>query len=195
MRRSYGVYSMWNLLLHTNWNSSSSGSDALHLFNVQYLILTARFSRASDCYTPISLLRISPIVTAVIRGLHSFKSTFSFVWLVLFDLLVGFSILVCSSSGYKYLIYSSVSDFGVHSLTLCMTSALTLKSPTTISVHHIPLFFSSPLILYYSSYCAFREWIANTLFSSFPCCLFKLADIMFASFLFLKYFRLTVFLE
>lgn len=158
---------MWNLLLHTNWNSSSSGSDTLHLFNVQYLILTARFSRASDCYTPISLLRISPIVTAVIRGLHSFKSTFSFVWLVLFDLLVGFSILVCSSSGYKYLIYSSVSDFGVHSLTLCMTSALTLKSPTTISVHHIPLFFSSSLILYYSSYCAFREWIAKYTFFIF----------------------------
>ena len=159
MRRSCGVYSMWNLLLHTNWNSSSSGSDALHLFNVQYLIVTARFSRASDCSTPIPLVRISPIATAVIRGLHSFKSTFSFVWLVLFDLLVGFSILVCSSSGYKYLIYRSVCDFGVHGLTPCMTSALTLKSPTTISVHHFPLFFSSPLIKTTSSTSIFISFV------------------------------------
>ena len=151
------------LLFHTSWNySASSGSDTLPLFNVQYYIPRPWFSHSSDCSAMMSLVRISAIAAAVLRGLNYFAYRFSFLWLVFLDVLVDFSIWQWSSSEYKCWIGRSMWNFGVCSLTPCMTSSLPLCNSSTIPMLHFPLFFSSPLIKTTSPtsiFVAFVLWI------------------------------------
>ena len=104
------------------------------------------FSHSSDCSATMSFVRISAIAAAVLRGLYSFESTFSFLWLVFLDVLVNFSISQWSSSGYKCWFVRSVSDFGVRSLKPRMALSLLLCNSSTIPMLHFPLFFSLLLI-------------------------------------------------
>ena len=140
--RSYSKLRVNLLLFHASWNSSlSSGSNTLPVFNVQYEISRSWFSHSSDCSATIFLVHISAIAAAVLYGLYSFASTFSFLWLVFLDLLVDFSISQWSLSEYKCWIgHNSMCDFGVRSLTSRMTSYLPWYKSSTIPMLHFLLF-------------------------------------------------------
>ena len=147
--RSYSKLRVNLLLFHASWNSSlSSGSNTLPVFNVQYEISRSWFSHSSDCSATIFLVHISAIAAAVLYGLYSFASTFSFLWLVFLDLLVDFSISQWNSSGYKCWIDCSMCDFDVRGLTLRMTSSLPFSNfpPFQCTIQStIPLYNSSPI--------------------------------------------------
>ena len=145
------------------------------------------FSHSSDCSATTSLV----VAAAVLRDLYSLASTFSFLWISFFDLLVDFSMSQCSLSGYKYWISHSMFDFGVRSLTTRMTSSLPLYNYSTIPMLHFPLFYSSPLIKATSPTSIFIS-LCIILCLSFPHRLFTL-NVGFFSFL--EYLHLAVLLE
>ena len=145
------------------------------------------FSHSSDCSATTSLV----VAAAVLRDLYSLASTFSFLWISFFDLLVDFSMSQCSLSGCKYWISHSMFDFGVRSLTTRMTSSLPLYNYSTIPMLHFPLFYSSPLIKTTSPTSIFIS-LCIILCLSFPHRLFT-HNVGFFSFL--EYLHLAVLLE